>query len=156
MKDLNIAQYVDAEINPGVKDSMEFFHDAPVIKKSTLSIVMHLRNKKIDKFDYKMSNKLGGNGLFPLSVWAKGHRLVSPKAPEMLIETLSPCNNALPEDRYTNNTWIGYPGQMVPSNNFIGGPICVDRHGEIVTRSCGLSIPNEFKVSKMMKNYWTL
>lgn len=138
---------MEAEINPGVKESMEFFLDAPVIKKSSVSIVMHLRNKKVDKFDYKMSHRLGGGGLFPLSNWAKDHQLISPKAPDMLVETLSPCNNALPQDRYTNNTWVGYPGQIITANQFIGGPVCIDRNGDMITRSCGLGIPNEFKVT---------
>lgn len=130
---------------------MEFHVQAPVIRKSRLSITMHIRNKKIDKFDFKMAQKLGP-GVFPLSYWAEEHRLLDKRynSPELLLDLISPCNNALPEDRFTNNSWIGYPGQVVPSNNFIGGPICLDRNGDMIIRSCGLGVPNEFQVVLMV------
>jgi len=51
------------------------------------------------------------------------------------LTVLSPCNLVRHEDRRGIN-WIGYPGQVVPSGNIVGGPICVDDDGRIVTRSC--------------------
>ncbi len=138
---------MEKEIEAGQSETMQFFVQSPVILKSHLSVTMHIRNLKIDKFDFKMAQKLGP-GLFQLSRWAQERSLLknSNKSPELTLDLISPCNNALPEDRYTNNSWIGYPGQVVPSNNFIGGPICLDENGDMITRSCGLNIPNEFKV----------
>lgn len=77
---------------------------------------------------------------FQLSRWAKSRSLFLPSDSELVLEIISPCNMVLPQDRQ-NTTWIGYLGQTVPSGNFIDGPICVNNHGAIVTRTarCGLS-----------------
>ena len=84
-----------------------------------------------------MVQKLGKE--FQLSLWAKSRSLFLPNVSDLFLEILSPCNMAMPLDRQ-NITWIGYLGQTVPSGNFIGGPICLNNYGEIVTRraSCGL------------------
>ena len=82
-----------------------------------------------------MAQKLSSQ--FQLSIWAKSRALFLSNDSEMLLEIISPCNMALPQDR-NNLTWIGYLGQTVPSGNFIDGPICVDNRGDIITRSCGL------------------
>lgn len=85
-----------------------------------------------------MVQKLGKE--FQLSLWAKSRSLFLPDVSDLILEIISPCNLALPKDR-KNMTWVGYLGQTVPSGNFIDGPICVNNHGEIVTRRarCGLS-----------------
>lgn len=90
---------------------------------------------------------------FQLSTWAKNRSLILPNGSDLLVETISPCNMELPQDR-GNITWIGYLGQTVPSNNFIGGSICVDSQGEMITRSCGLpdSHLNQYQVSYF--TYW--
>ncbi len=83
-----------------------------------------------------MAQKLGQH--FQLSQWAKDGSLFLPKgSSDLILEMISPCNMALPEDR-GNITWTAYLGQTVPSGNFIGEPICVDSRGAIITRSCGL------------------
>lgn len=140
---------MENEIRPGMGRDLEFYNEPPVIQRSSISFVVHLRNRRIDRFDFRMVHKLGA-GLFGLSSWAKNRSLLLPSGSDLLVETISPCNMALPQDRNTNTSWIGYLGQIVPSNNFIGGPICLDRTGEVVTRSCGLSVPNEYKVISSM------
>lgn len=87
-----------------------------------------------------MVQKLGKQ--FHLSSWAKSRSLFLPNDNfELFLDTISPCNMALPKDG-NNVTWIGYMGQTVTSGNFVGGPVCLDNHGDIITRSCGLPGPS--------------
>ena len=101
-----------------------------------------------------MVQKLGNE--FQLSRWAKSRSLFLPNDFDLALEIISPCNMALPQDR-KNMTWIGYLGQTVPSGNFIDGPICVNNHGDIVTRRarCGVSDsrPIHYEVNMWMR--WT-
>lgn len=83
-----------------------------------------------------MALKLGKQ--FQLTRWAINRSLFLPNSTDLLFELISPCNMALPQDE-KNLTWIGYNGQIVPSGNLIGGPICIDKSGMVVTRSCTLS-----------------
>lgn len=81
-----------------------------------------------------MAQRLGSH--FQLSTWAKKNSIYLYN--DMHLEVISPCNMALPQDQNSNISWIGYLGQTVPSGNFIGEPICVDEHGDVIVRSCGI------------------
>lgn len=102
----------------------------------------------IASFDFKMVSKLGRR--FELSGWARNRSLLIPNGLDLVLDTISPCNMAMDQDT-KNVSWVGYLGQTVPSGNLIGGPICVDRHGDVVTRTCGLpSAPrNQYQVEEM-------
>lgn len=79
-----------------------------------------------------MAQRLGS--LFPLSEWAEDRSLFLSEG--LYLDVISPCNMVVSQNRQ-NLSWVGYLGQIVPSGNFIDGPICVDRQGDIITRSCG-------------------
>lgn len=147
-----LAQFVEEEITPGAGNTLEFHTEPPVITGHFISSMIHIINKKIEKFDFKMAQKLGQ--YFELSHWAKSRSLFLPKGNfDLLLDVISPCNMALPQDR-GNITWTGYLGQTVPSGNFIGEPICVDNRGDIITRSCGLPDlrPIRFQKCSAMKD----
>lgn len=141
---------------------MEYYNEPPVINRTSISFDMHLRNKvrsisqsrskfhrpsptvqRIEKFDYKFAQKCGHQ--FDLSGWAKRRSLLLPNGSDLRVALISPCNLALPQDRQ-NVTWIGYLGQTVSSGNIIDGPICVNRHGDVITRSCGLPTSIRYEV----------
>ncbi|XP_032782600.2 LOW QUALITY PROTEIN: uncharacterized protein LOC116920568 [Daphnia magna] len=131
-----LTQFVEVEISSGKGRTLKFHVEPPVIQQTYITFIMHMQNKEINKFDFQMVQKLGKQ--FQLSRWAKSRSLYLPNDNfELLLDTISPCNMALPNDS-NNVTWVGYLGQTVTSGNFIGGPVCIDNHGDIITRSCGM------------------
>ena len=102
----------------------------------------------ITNFDFKLVSKLGTR--FELSGWARNRSLLIPNGSDLLLDTISPCNMAMDQDT-KDVSWVAYLGQTVPSGNLIGGPICVDRQGDVITRSCGLpnAPKNQYQVVEM-------